>query len=188
MRPLLTLPILSLLTACSTLPPKKETPPATAENITQNCAVIVRYDVDLEYPKNREQSILQFWQQTSFQLVNYVYNRMHDSNYRVFIAAIPAGAQNDSMGEQIALRAAETGCKHAIQILLSFTGRNFEYTPEMVSLTPVSKRRIIISSSEYQRVYRYPQTEKTLDTMMPSHIGEQIFRDMQNSGTLELLR
>ncbi|MEO4030763.1 hypothetical protein ABH313_22265 [Chromobacterium vaccinii] len=188
MRLLLTLPIFSLLASCSTLPPSKEIPLATAENITQNCALMVRYDVDLAYPKNREQSNNQFWQQASFQLVNYVYDRMHDNNYRVSITAIPARTSDDDITTILAIRAAEAGCKYIIQIPHSLIEHNLEYTPGLLSLTPVSKRKIIVSSSEYQRVYRYPLTKETLDTMGPSSIGEQIFRDMQDSGILESLR
>ncbi len=191
----LALTFAALLAACST--PAPLTPPAaTPAYFTSptGCAIVAGGGIGSQFA---DQQVTAMWDKVNAAITTELHDRLVQNRYKVIKFVVPT-ERTQKAEDLVIANTATNRCNRLLQVSHKIdedgSGKYFRFDITLFRLDPKDENRpatqalTVRANSEFQRGYRYPRTQESLDSFYTGTFADTVLADLTKSGSLAPLR
>ena len=158
------------------------------------CAVVAGGGIGSQFA---DKQVTAMWDKVNAAITTELHDRLVQNRYNVFKFVVPTERTLKAEDLVIADMAANR-CNRLLQVSHKIdedsSGKYFRFDITLFRIDPKEEARpaaqpvTVRTSSEFQRGYRYPRTQESLDSFYTGTFAETVLADLAKSGSLAPLR
>jgi hypothetical protein len=184
----------AFLSACST--PAPTTPAVTPAYLTSatGCAIVAGGGIGSQFA---DKQVTAMWDKVNAAITAELHDRLVERRYKVLKFVVPT--ERTAKAEDLVIADMATNrCNRLLQVSHKVdedaSGRYFRFDITLLRIDPKEAAQpsagsvTVRTSSEFQRGYRYPRTQESLDSFYTGTFADTVMADLAKSGSLAPLR